>query len=79
MASLRVKLTFPEKLIKEPVIYNLGNRYEIITNVRRANVETKIGWVILELEGDETALENGLRYLDEVGVIVEQIDGGMEG
>ncbi len=79
MQQLRVKLTFPEKLIKEPVIYNLGKKYNIITNVRRANVEQKVGWVVLELDGTEADLEAGLRYLDEVGVEVEQLDGGLAG
>ena len=79
MQQLRVKLTFPEKLIKEPVIYNLGKKYNIITNVRRANVEQKVGWVALELDGTEADLEAGLRYLDEVGVEVEQLDGGLAG
>ena len=79
MQQLRVKLTFPEKLIKEPVIYNLGKKYNIITNVRRANVEQRVGWVVLEIDGTEADLEAGLRYLDEVGVEVEQLDGGLAG
>ncbi len=79
MQQLRVKLTFPEKLIKEPVIYNLGTKYEIVTNVRRANVEQRVGWVVLEMDGTEANLEAGLRYLDEVGVEFEQLDGGLAG
>ncbi len=79
MQQLRVKLTFPEKLIREPVIYNLGKKYNIITNVRRANVEQRVGWVVLEIDGTEADLEAGLRYLDEVGVEVEQLDGGLAG
>ena len=79
MAKLRVKLTFLEQLVKEPVIYNLGKKYDIVTNIRRANVETEIGWVVLEMDASEDALQDGLRYLDEVGVIVEQLDGGLEG
>lgn len=79
MAKLKVKLTFEEKLIKEPVIYNLGKKYDIVTNVRRANVETKIGWVVLEMDASMESLQKGLEYLNEVGVIVEQLDGGLEG
>ncbi len=79
MTQLRVKLTFPEKLIKEPVIYNLGKNFNIVTNIRRANVEQRVGWVVLELDGVEADLEAGLRYVDEVGVQVEQLDGGMAG
>lgn len=79
MTRLRVKLTFPEKMIKEPVIYNLAIKFNIVTNIRRANVETKVGWVVLEMDAAEEDIEAGLRYLDEVGVIVEQLDGGLEG
>lgn len=79
MTKLRVKLTFPEELIKEPVIYNLTKKFDIVTNIRRANVEAKVGWVVLEMDASEEALQNGLRYLDEVGVQVEQLDAGLEG
>ena len=78
MAKLKVKLTFPEKLIKEPVIYNLSKKYDIVTNIRRANVEVKIGWVVLEMDASMESLQSGLKYLDEVGVIVEQLDSGLE-
>jgi ABC-type methionine transport system ATPase subunit len=79
VTRLRVKLTFPEQLIKEPVIYNLAKKFNVITNIRRANVEQKVGWVVLEMDGTESDLENGLRYLDEVGVEVEQLDSGLAG
>lgn len=75
MAKMRVHLTFPEELIKEPVIYNLGKKFDIVTNIRRANVEQKMGWVVLEIEGSDEALEQGLRYLDEMGVRVDRLDG----
>jgi len=52
MAKMKVRLTFPEVLINEPVIYNLGHKFQVVTNIKRANVEEKVGWVILELTGD---------------------------
>lgn len=75
MARRRLHLTFPEQLVQEPVIYNLGKNYEVVTNIRRANVEEKFGWVILEVEGTEEAIAEGIRYLDELGVQVDRIDG----
>jgi ABC-type methionine transport system ATPase subunit len=75
MARRRVHLTFPEKLVQEPIIYNLGKQYNIVTNIRRANVEDTFGWVILELEGDERALAEGLRYMEQLGVQVNTIAG----
>ncbi len=75
MAKRRVHLTFPETLVQEPIIYNLGKQFDIVTNIRRANVEDNFGWVILELDGDEKALDRGLAYLSEQGVQVNTIAG----
>ncbi len=73
----RLHLTFPEQLIQEPVIHTLGKRFDIVTNIRRANVEDKVGWVILEVVGEPQALAEGTRYLEELGVQVGRIDGDM--
>jgi len=75
MAKRRVHLTFPENLVQEPIIFNLGKQFDIVTNIRRANVEDNFGWVILELDGDEQALDRGLKYLEEKGVQVNTIAG----
>ena len=61
MARRRVKFTFPTKLITEPVIYELGHRYKVVTNIRRADVREEMGWVVLELEGAEDEITNGHR------------------
>jgi ABC-type methionine transport system ATPase subunit len=75
MAKRRVHLTFPENLVQEPIIFNLGKQFDIVTNIRRANVEDNFGWVILELDGEEKALDRGLKYLEERGVQVNTIAG----
>jgi len=48
----RVKFTYEQEKIKQPIIYHLGHKFKIITNVRRADVREDMGWVVLELEGD---------------------------
>jgi ABC-type methionine transport system ATPase subunit len=75
MARMRLHLTFPEHLVQEPIIYTLGKQFDIVTNIRRANVEEKVGWVILELEGSEDALSRAIGYLEDRGVQVDRIDG----
>ena len=75
MAKRRVHLTFPENLVQEPIIFNLGKQFDIVTNIRRANVEDNFGWVILELDGDEGALDKGLKYLEDQGVQINTIAG----
>lgn len=74
MPKLRLHLTFPEQLIKDPIIWRLGRQYDIITNVRRANVEETVGWVILEAEGTEEALEQGINWMREMGLQVDRLD-----
>ena len=47
MAKKRVKFTFPTQLIKDPLIYQLGHKFNVISNIRRADVREDMGWVIL--------------------------------
>ena len=77
MAKRRIRFTFPEQLITEPLIYNLGRKFEIITNIRRANVQERVGWVVLELEGDEDEIDRGLEWMTEAGVRVDPISGDL--
>jgi molybdopterin synthase sulfur carrier subunit len=70
----RVTLTFPPKLIKEPVIYNIGQRFRVVTNIRSANVTENVGWVTLEVDGEEEEYLKALNYLRGIGVEVEPIE-----
>ena len=73
-SSRRVTLTFPPKLIKEPVIYNIGHRFKIVTDIRSANVSENVGWVTLEIDGEEEEYLKALKYLNEIGVTVEPVE-----
>ncbi|MBE43368.1 MAG: FeS-binding protein [Chloroflexi bacterium] len=75
MPTKRVRFTFPSELIKEPVIYKLGMDFEIVTNIRRADVRDSMGWVVLELEGDEEIIKNGLDWVSSTGVRVDPVGG----
>ena len=70
-----VKLVFPQKLIKEPVTYEMAIRYDVVPNIRRAKVTETVGEVILELDGGEKNIEEGIKYLIKLGVTVEPIEG----
>ena len=70
----RVTLTFPPNLIKEPVIYNIGQRFRVVTNIRGANVSENMGWVTLEIDGEEGEYSKALSYLKEIGVKVEPVE-----
>ncbi|MDI6764879.1 MAG: NIL domain-containing protein [Thermodesulfobacteriota bacterium] len=67
-------LTFPPEKVKEPVIYNIGHRFKIITSIRSANVTENVGWVTLEIDGEEGEYLKALHYLKEIGVKVEPVE-----
>ena len=74
MARMRVRLTFPPALIQEPIVYRLVKDYDIVINIRRADVKADHGWMALELEGDEKTLERGVKWLKDKGVQVDPIE-----
>jgi ABC-type methionine transport system ATPase subunit len=75
MATRRVRFTFEPRLIKEPVIYRLGHEFRIVTNIRMADVDEDVGWVVLELEGEPAELERGIAWAEQQGVRVDPVLG----
>ncbi len=71
----RVKLTFPQHLIREPVIFSMAKKYDIMPNIRRARVTENVGEMILELEGESENIEKGIGSLRQQGVDVELVEG----
>jgi len=74
MTKRRMKFTFPPELVTEPVIYNLGHDFRVVTNIRRADITEDRGWVLLELEGSDEDIEQGLAWVVAKGVQVEPVE-----
>lgn len=79
VASVRVRLTFPEHLITEPVIARMIRRFDVLPNIRRANIEDTFGWMVCEISGDGPVLEEALRFLSDTGVQVDRLGDVVEG
>ncbi len=75
MAKRQVMFTFPRELIKEPVIYNVSHKFQVVTNIRRVDVSEDRGWVVLELEGEDKEIEAGIAWVRDKGVRVDPIVG----
>ncbi len=75
MVKRQVMFTFPEELIKEPIIYTLSHQFKVVTNIRRADVSENRGWVVLELEGEEAEIEQGIAWVISKGVRVDPVIG----
>ena len=69
-----MRLTFPPHLIQEPILYHLVKDFDIVINIRRADVKADLGWVILEMEASEDTLERGVAWLKTRGVQVDPIE-----
>ncbi|MCH2536667.1 MAG: NIL domain-containing protein [Dehalococcoidia bacterium] len=75
MGTQRVKFTFMTQLVKEPIIYQLGQNFNLVTNIRRADVREDMGWVVLELDGDDTEIQRGLDWVSAIGVRIDPVSG----
>ncbi len=70
----KVYLTFPQHLIKEPVVYNVGKKFNVVTNIRTASVTEEIGIMALEITGEKEEYQRAVEYLRGLGVRVDPIE-----
>ena len=75
MVKKPVKFTFRQDMITQAVIYELGHKFQIVTSIRRADVREDMGWVVLELEGEEDEIERGLKWVSAAGVRIDPVSG----
>jgi L-aspartate semialdehyde sulfurtransferase ferredoxin len=67
-------LTYPKKLVKEPLIYQMARKFDLVFNVRSASVSEEIGIIALELDGNADEIANAVAWFREQGVTVEPIE-----
>ncbi len=67
-------LTYPPALVKEPIIYLLGKKFDVITNIRGANISNEMGLVALEIEGSQSEIDRAVAWLRAQGITVEPIE-----
>ena len=76
MATRRVYLTYDETNVTEPLIYLMGQKFNVITNVRIASIKGDVGLMALQVDGDEEEVEAALSWIELEGVTVEPIAKG---
>lgn len=74
MATKKVFLTFPQRLIKDPVLYDLVQRFDVKTNIRGASITDEIALVALQLDGSADEIAAAVEHLKDQGVQVENLD-----
>lgn len=70
----RLWLMYPPRLITRPIIWELGHKFKLVTNVRQASVNDEVGIVCLELEGKRSEVKSAIKWLVGLGVNVEPIE-----
>jgi hypothetical protein len=72
--SIRVQLDYPLEHVKEPIIYHLVVDYNLVPNIRRANIDVHTGgMLVLQLDGTREDLEAGIAFLRRLGITVTDI------
>jgi ABC-type methionine transport system ATPase subunit len=67
-------LTYPKKLVTEPLIYLMTKKFDLVFNVRSASVSEEIGIIALELDGRPDEIEAAVDWFRAQGVTVEPIE-----
>ena len=73
MVKRRVMLSYTPETITEPIIYTISQQFNIVTNIRRADLAEDRGWIIVEIEGEEKDIEDGIAWAISRGVRVDEI------
>jgi len=70
----RLWLMYPPKLIQQPMIWQLGHKFKVVTNIRQASVTDEIGIVCLEVDGERRDVKAAIKWLEKIGVSVEPVE-----
>ncbi len=74
----RVRLTFPADLVRRPVIGELVRRFDVLPNIRRADVSDDVGWIVCELDGEAEQVGRAIAWMEEIGVDVDRLEHPLE-
>lgn len=71
--TVRYKMTFPAKIVGEPIMTKLSNDFGVSYNMMRGRITDKGAWLEVELIGSAKNVERALKFLAERGVAVESL------
>jgi hypothetical protein len=74
MAVERYNLTFSKQMANQPIIYNLGKKYNLVTVIERANVSEEAGWIQIAFNGDVDEISRAVADLNGTGVFITPLE-----
>jgi ABC-type methionine transport system ATPase subunit len=72
--SLRYWLTFTAEGSKQPLISEMSRKFDLIFNIRNANVTKEVSIIALELTGEAKIIEAAVKWFRRKGVQVDPIE-----
>ncbi len=74
MVSKRIVLTFPHKLVDQPIVYKLVKEFDLVFNILQAKITPREeGLMVLELQGKKESYADGVKYLTGLGVKIQPL------
>ncbi|UCE64548.1 MAG: NIL domain-containing protein [Nitrospirota bacterium] len=74
MAKLRFHIRYPVEKIPEPILYQIGHEFKVVTSIRRADVRETTGWLDVEFTGEADEIDKAVNGLRQKGCIVDPIE-----
>lgn len=69
MKKIKVSLIYPAGDVSKPITYHLVRDFNLIINILHADINlNKMGKLVLDIEGEEQDIENGLKFVEEQGI-----------
>ena len=70
----RFWLTIPQRLVKRPIIWEIGHKYPIVTNIGQASVTQEMGIISLEMDGRREDIKRAIQWLEDLNIKVEPVE-----
>jgi ferredoxin len=70
----RIVLHFPKRIVDRSIVCRLAKDYDLEFNILKAQVTPEEeGLMVLELGGEQSEYDRGIRYLTETGVKIQSL------
>ena len=74
VVSKRIVLHFPQRVVERPIVYRLVKDYNLEFNILKALfTPEEEGLMVLELSGEQTDYDKGIKYLTKNGVRIQSL------
>ena len=78
MVQKKFLLNFSRQISEQPLVYHLVKDFDLIINIFRAKItDQEEGFMVLEILGEEKALEAGLDYIKSQNVVINEAQKGL--